>query len=65
MKTISFFILFAVLSGTSFSQVKDTTDRRMVAFGLLPANGIFIFHLDYSISIKNNFYKLGYICVLS
>lgn len=44
------------------SKVKDTTDRRMVSVGALLANDIFIFQLDYSISIKNNFYKLGYIC---
>jgi hypothetical protein len=62
MKFIAFFILFSILSITSFSQVKDTTDRRMVSVGALLANDIFIFQLDYSISIKNNFYKLGYIC---
>ncbi len=61
MKKITFLFLMMILIAPLHSQVKDTTDRRMVAFGLLPANEILIFHLDHSISIKRYLYKLGYI----
>ena len=62
MNRILFYLLFLLLSTFSLCQNKDTTDKRFFAFGALLGNDLFIFHADYSITIKDNFYKLGYIC---